>query len=216
MSTLFVQELLGAGNFVVPQGVYFIEWAEAVGGSGGGGRGIGLGLGGQAAPGAAAARLNRFAVSPGQIFAYSQGAKGIGSPSSGSSTAGGDTSLGSILLAKGSVGGAPTSNAVATAPTAAACIGDVKIGGNVGTANSGGSGGGGGAGPTLPGAIMITPGAGGLSGQANNTATGNSSGGPGGADGGGGGGGRNVTPLTGGDGVIGRLWVAYLLPEVWS
>jgi hypothetical protein len=218
MSTLKVEELTGSGNFIVPPGVYYLEWVEGVGGSGGGGRGIGLGLGGQGAPGAAAARLNRFAVVPGQSIPYSVGVKGNGSAATGNSTSGGDTSFGStLLLAKGSVGGAPTSNAVATPPSAADCIGDVKIGGNVGIANSGGNGGYGGPGPTLPGGnFAIVAGAGGLSGQANNLAGNGNSGGPGQPDGAGGGGGRNLTPLTGGDGVVGRLYVAYFLPEVWS
>lgn len=97
-----------SGNFVVPDGCYFI-YAQVWGGGGGGGAGAytdGGPSGGAGGGGAGGGYDDGFYfVTPGQTFAVTVGAGGSGGGGSGSGAPGGTSSIGALISATGGPGG---------------------------------------------------------------------------------------------------------------
>lgn len=226
-----VVSFVATSTWTCPQGVTTAVIRCWGGGGAGGSTAATLGCrGGGAAGGCFVAHA--VDVTPGTVYTVTVGASIAGGTiASGRSTAasnnGNDTWFGSIttVLAKGGVGGTPstTGAAVGATATTTGCVGAIQFaGGNGGPAASTTSGpGGGGAGTTGAGGNAVSGGVGGtgtaLSGGAGGTkqtaSTTNLSGFPGtGAGGGGGGSAASTTSaiaVSGGAGAVGRLEIEY-------
>lgn len=224
------------GTFTVPAGVTAIQVECWGGGGAGGGAGGSLNVTGRGGGGGAYARVNTFAVVPGETVTITVGSGGNGA-SNASGGAGGNSSVSyggiTVALAAGGQGGTTaTGNNGGNTPGGAAssCIGDVVFnGGNGGGGGFGGGGGGGGAAGSTgaggnggTGSSVEAGGTGGAGG--NGGPTGGGSGGNGGnqpsnngatgnAPGGGGGGAKsiadNATNRSGGAGGAGRVIISY-------
>ena len=218
-----------SGTWTAPPGVYQVTVEVWGGGGGGGGQtksSLNTAAGGGG--GGAYARLNSYAVTPGNTYAYTVGAAGTAGTTSGTSGGAGGASYfvnTSTLNAAGGSGGAGStgSDGAGGAGGAAGTTGDVKFkGGNGATGGtyggggggSGGSVGAGGAGAnTAPpnGAAAVTDGGPGGNG-------GNGSAGlvPASGPGGGGGGGDSTssTAEAGGPGYPGQISFTYAIPTV--
>lgn len=116
LRTIFAtqQRLTGAGNFTVPDNVHVIDIVMS--GAGGGGGGSSSGSCASGMPGVVVRA--RQIVSPGDVIAYSVGAKGAGGAAAGNNVGitGSDTTFGT-LTAKGGLGGTGSAGAQASAKT---------------------------------------------------------------------------------------------------
>ena len=225
-----------SGTWLCPAGVTSVQ-VECWGGGGAGGtavRPVATTATGGGGAGGAYAKLNSFAVTPGNTYTVTVGAGGVSVSTDTQKVPGGDSwfNNSSTVLAKGGQGG-ETVNAnpgrfgVGGTGTTTGSIGDVLFAGGNGatstTANFGGAGGGsagtGSAGTaasttTGVGATAVT--GGGNGGNANPT-SGSSGAGqtPTTTPGGGGGGARSssATVQAGGTGAIGRVVLTYAIPR---
>ena len=202
-----------SGNWTAPSGVTSITVEAWGGGGAGGGATTNLGKGGGGAGGQYARKL--LTVVPGQTYAVVVGAAGTGS--TGSGTAGGDSTFAATsVVAKGGAGGTNAANGVAGVGSTAGGVGDVVYAGGSGSSGSAASGtggaGGGGAGSTGAGgnASGLTGGLG-TANSGGDGADGLNSRGAGGSGNAFGGGGymTNSTTRSGGGGGNGQVTISY-------
>ncbi len=183
-------ELTGSGNWVAPDGVFFI-YVDAIGGGGGGG-GSGPSTGGGGGGGSGSRARSYVPVVPGTSYAYARGGGGAGGANNDGTNGVNTTFNVTTVIAPG--GGGGDADAGAAGAAGAAATGETTTTGNAGVAKSGNNGGNGGASVYNAGA-----GAGGASGVNGGDATGK----------GAGGGGAGMTNRPGGDGEDGYLKIYF-------
>lgn len=214
-----------SGTWTCPAGVTSVTvevWGA--GGGGGGDNTKSSNTGGSGGGGGAYAKLNTYAVTPGNNYSYTVGLAGAAGAIGGPGGTGGDSFFVSnvTVMAKGGIGGSNDAGAAGSGGLAASSVGDVKYSGGNGfvsnTASGGGGGGsagtasaGSGAGSATGAAAVAGGGPGGNGGAANSAGSAPVSG-PGG--GGGGAGDRTGSGMLGGAGFAGQVRLTYTVVAV--
>jgi len=189
----------GTYTFVVPQGITQIKRIRVWGGGGGGGGSDSSNtyVGGGGGAGAYAEIASATSVTPGVSIAITVGAGGASGTGSGNGTAGGASSVGSIVTVLGGDGGYGNAGGVTNSGGAVPSTGDIRLAGERGYNGS-------------PSAPMSGTGGASPFGGGNSVVTNTSSGAAGHAPGGGGGGaGKAGTALSGGAGAPGMIIIEY-------
>jgi len=223
------QTITTSGNFTIPAGVTSIK-VECWGGGGAGGE-ANINTNGKGGGGGGAYASSILPVTSGNIYAVTVGAGGIAPNQTTASTAGGQSSFATLVIALGGSFGA-NNNDVTSANggaggLASGSTGTIKYnggtGGNGNTATNGG-GGGGGSSATASGngvnGVTSTTTTGGAGGSSSNGVGGNggNNGNPGltGTAPGGGGGGRGDTGNASGNGGKGQVIVSWITVSATS
>ncbi len=225
----------GSGNWTVPLGVGSVTVECWGGGGGGGSSNNGTASGGSGGGGGAYSKSS-FAVNEGEIYYYSVGSGGVGSPAGSSAIGanGGDTwfnasttypfssvnsapaSNSTGVLAKGGLGGSGNGGAAGVGGSTTSGFGDIKYsGGNGGIGSTNGGAGGGSSAGIANNGVAGTNGSG-TAGAIAPTGGGNGGAGSsttngvsGSIPGGGGGGSDDLSTASGGNGARGGIKISY-------